>query len=160
MAVHRGRTIRRKVVHELPALCVREAGAKPNMLQVAWVIEKAEQKRSDDGVLATFLPAEASDDTVAFALMLHLQHHAPIGLVDARHLLRHHAVEAGPLKAAEPVTGYGNVARRRREVERRCRPHQQGLESRTPLLEWRPLQISTAFAQKIEKRHRRGNLTG
>ena len=69
--------------------------------------------------------------------MLHLQHDALVGLVDARRLLRHHAVEAGALEAAEPVAGRGTVARRRREVERRRCPRQQGLERRAPLLERR-----------------------
>ena len=67
------------------------------------------------------MPAEAGDDAIAVALVLHLQHHALVRLVDARRRLGDDAVEARALEAAEPVGGDGAVACRRREVERRLR---------------------------------------
>src|SRR5262245_11226265 len=156
--VQRVQTVRREEADEFSALRVREAGANSHMLKVASIIEKAEQEGPDGLPLSTFVPAEASDDTVAFTLMLHLQHRALIGLVDARRLFRHHAIEACPLEAAEPISGRGNVARHRREVERWNRSREQRLKGRSPLLKWHSLQVSIALAQEIEKDHRCWNL--
>src|SRR4029450_13228115 len=69
-------TIRREEVDQLAALCIGEACAHADMLELAGIVEKTEEKRSDGGVLAVLVPAEAGNDAVAFALVLHLEHDA------------------------------------------------------------------------------------
>ena len=134
MAVERVLAIRREKLHELAPLLVGEARADADVLQVAGVVVETEQQRADGVSLAALVPAEAGDDAVAVALVLHLEHHALVRLVDAARRLRHHAVEAGALEAPEPVA-------RRRARSRvagvrwsgGCAPRQQRLERRAPL---------------------------
>ena len=77
---------------------------------------RPEQQRSDGGAFALLVPAESGDDAVAFALVLHLQHDALVGLVGAGVRLGDDAVEARAFEAAKPVGGDGAVASRGRQM--------------------------------------------
>ena len=87
-----------------------EARADADVMERARVVVEAEQQRADRGRLAALVPAEAGDDAVAVALVLHLEHHALVRLVGADVRLGHHAVEPGAFEALEPVGGDGAVA--------------------------------------------------
>jgi hypothetical protein len=73
--------IGREIFRQLPALLFREAGAHADVLQRAGIVEEAEQQRADGRPLAFLVPAKTGDHAVAIALVLHLEHHALVGLV-------------------------------------------------------------------------------
>src|SRR5204862_1380337 len=110
--------VRGKEIHELAALGRGKARADADVLEVRRVVEEAEEERADRGTVRVLVPAKAGDDAVALALVLHLEHHALVRLIDARLRLRHHAVQSCPFEAPEPVSRRVSIARRRREVER------------------------------------------
>ena len=56
-------------------------------------------------LLPALVPAEAGDDAVGGARVLHLDHRALARLVDAVLRLGDHAVEAGALEARQPLAG-------------------------------------------------------
>ena len=101
--------IGREKLHELAALLCGEARADADVLQRAGIVEETEQQRADCGALAFLVPAEAGDDAVAIALVLHLEHHALVRLVGAGTRLGHDAVETGALEAAEPIRGDARI---------------------------------------------------
>ena len=74
------------------------------------VVVQAEQQRADALVRSRLVPAEAGDDAVGGAHVLHLDHRALARLVGAVRRLRDHAVEAGALEARQPL---GRLARDR-----------------------------------------------
>src|SRR5205085_1032090 len=84
--------IRRQKLDQLLAPDVGEARADADVLQLAGVVVQAEQQGTNGALLAAFVPTESGDDTIAFALVLHLEHGALVGLVGAVRRLRNHAV--------------------------------------------------------------------
>src|SRR5207237_5429243 len=93
--------VRGKEIHELAALGRGKARADADVLEVRRVVEEAEEERADRGTVRVLVPAKAGDDAVALALVLHLEHHALVRLIDTRLRLGHHAVQSCPLEAAE-----------------------------------------------------------
>ena len=87
------------------ALASVKLAQTPTCCRLPALVVEAEEQRADGVPLAALVPAEAGDDAIAFALVLHLQHDALVGLVGARGGLGHDAVEAGALEALEPVGG-------------------------------------------------------
>ena len=111
------RAVGREKLHQLATLGVREARTHADVLEPAFLVVEAEEQRSDCRFAAILVPAEAGDDAIAVALVLHLQHDPLPGFVDARNLLRHHAVEARPLETAKPILGRRAIRCRRRQVK-------------------------------------------
>ena len=104
--------------------------------------------------MRVLVPAKAGDDAVALALVLHLEHHALVRLIDTRLRLGHHAVQSCPLEAAEPVSRRVSIARRRREVERCCRAREHGLERGASRREGRRAQVTIALTEHVEEHDR------
>jgi hypothetical protein len=94
-----------------------KAGADAYVLEVAGVVEEAEEERADGSSLPFFVPAEAGDYAVAVALVLDLEQGALVGGVGAGEGLGDDAVEAGAFEAGEPVLRCGAVFRCRREMD-------------------------------------------
>ena len=83
------------------------------MVELARVVEQAQQQAADVRPGPVLVPAEAGDDAVRRAPVLDLEHRALAGLVGAVEALRDHAVEAGALEPVEPVGGERAVLRGR-----------------------------------------------
>src|SRR6476646_8620471 len=105
------------------------------MLQMTGVVVQAEEQRADRALLTALVPAEAGHDAVALALVLDLEHDALVRLVGAVDRLGDDAVEPRALEALEPVASDADVARRRREVERRLEPTQRLFQERPAFVE-------------------------
>src|SRR3954468_22246307 len=103
MTLERILAVRLEKLHQLLPLGHREARADADVLEVALVVVETEKQRSDRGSFSVLVPAESGDDTIRFALVLHLEHRALVRLVEARELFGHHAVEPRALEALEPV---------------------------------------------------------
>src|SRR5436305_9662545 len=110
--------VRSQEFDKLAALLHREARANPYVLQRPGIVEQAKQKRADKGALAFFMPSKTSNDAIAIALVLHLEHHALVGLIGAGDRLGHDAVETSAFKAAKPVFRYARFARCGGQVQR------------------------------------------
>jgi hypothetical protein len=145
---------------ELHALRVGEARAHTDVLEAPGVVEQPEEKRAHSRLLAALVPAKAGDDTVAFALVLHLQHDALVRLIGARFLFRDHAVETRSLEALEPVGGSGAIVGGRSEMDRRIGPLEQRLECSTPLAEGSAAEVAISLAEQVEEHHRCGSFAG
>ena len=158
MPFERVDSIRRQKLDQLAALDVGEAGRDADMLQGAGVVMETEEQRADRDALVPLVPAESGDDAIAFARVLHLQHDALVGLVDAGLRLRHHTVEAGTLESPEPVGGDDAVARRWRQMDRRLCVPENGFERSATLRERRPGEVAIAFREEIEEDERGGDL--
>ena len=128
------------------------------MLQSAFVVVQAEQQRAYGIVVTGFVPAKAGNHAVAFAVVLHLQHHALVRLVAALGRLGHHAVEPRAFEALEPIRRDGTVSRARGEVQRRLRLAEQRFQPAATLEERLGAQIALALAQQVEEHHGRGDL--
>ena len=109
----------RQVLHELATLHRGEARRDADVVQRPVVIVETQQERAHGRPRAVLVPAEAGDDAVAVALMLHLEHDPLVRLVEARRLLGHDAVQACALEAAEPVGGHAAIGGDRRQVDGR-----------------------------------------
>jgi hypothetical protein len=72
-------------------------------LERAGIIVKAEQERAHRGVRAFLVPAKSCHDTIAFALVLDLEHHAFVGLVRSRRWFGDDTVESRAFEAAKPI---------------------------------------------------------
>src|SRR5262249_57164239 len=101
------------------------------MLQDAGIVVQAEEQRADR-VVAALVPAEARDDAVGGARVLHLDHGALARLVGEAGRLGDDAVEPGAFEVLEPAPGLVPVARHRRDVDRRLAAAEQLLERRAP----------------------------
>src|SRR6476660_3541819 len=91
--------------HELDALDVREARANTDVFQIPAVGVKAQQQRADRRLVTALVPTKSVDDAIAFALVLHLQHHSLVRLVGSVAGFRNHAIESCALEALEPISG-------------------------------------------------------
>ena len=100
------------------------------MVERALVVVQPEQQRADVRARPVLVPAEAGDDAVRRALVLDLEHRALARLVRRVEALGDDAVEPGALEPIEPVGGGRPVAGRRRQVDRRLRLAEHGLEPR------------------------------
>src|SRR5262245_26605702 len=108
--------------YELAAFLVREAGADADMLQSAGVVVKAEQERTHSGSLAFLVPAKTGHDTIAFALVFDLEHHALVGFIRSENRLGDDPVQPSALETMKPARGYAQFVGCWREVYRRlCR---------------------------------------
>src|SRR5262245_24774093 len=110
--------IGRKVFDQLAAHLVREARADADVLQRAGVVVKAQQKRSHSRTPAFFVPSKTSNDTIAIAFVLNLQHDPLIALVDARNALGYDAVETRALEASKPIGGDADLVACRSQMNR------------------------------------------
>ena len=143
--------IRREILHELAALLVREARADADVLERAGIVEKAEQQRADRGALASPVPAKAGHHAVAIALVLHLEHHALVGLVGAGDRLGHHAVETRSLEAAKPIRGDARVGGGGRQMNGRRRGGEQQFQLLAARLKRFAAQVPVPLAQQVEQ---------
>ena len=75
------------------------------------------------------MPAEAGDDTIAIALVLHLEHHPLVRLVGSSFGFGDDAVESRTLESLKPVGGDHPVSRCRGQMKRHRRARQQRFES-------------------------------
>ena len=151
--------IGRQKLHELATLLVGEARTHADVLEVAVVVVEAEEERADRRSLRVLVPAESGDNAIAVALVLDLEHDAPVRLIDAVLRFCHHAVEARTLEAPEPIGGRGAVARRGRDVERRRGVGEHRLELGAPLRKWGTAQIVIVLAEHVEEHDRGRRLT-
>ena len=100
-SVERAVAVRFEVGEELGARRGREAAGHADVVQHAVVVVEPEQQRADaDAVL---VEAEAGDDAVGGAQVLHLQHGALALFVETVERLGDHAVETRALEALEPL---------------------------------------------------------
>ena len=81
MVLERVLAIGREELDQLAALRVGEARAHADVLEASRVVVQPEQQRAECRAFAVLVPAEAGDDAVAVALVLHLEHHALVRLV-------------------------------------------------------------------------------
>jgi hypothetical protein len=100
----------------------RERRAHADAVQLTVVVVEPEQHRAH--AVAALVHPVAGDHAVGRALVLDLELHALVGLVDPLGILGDHPVEAGALEADEPVTGQVAVGREWGQVDRRLRPGQ------------------------------------
>src|SRR4029450_2405926 len=101
------------------------------------------------------MPAKARNYTIAFAFVLHFQHHALIGFVGSREWLRDYAVKARTLKATKPICRHCNISGCRRHMDWWCRGGEQRVEGSTTFLKRPAPKISVALAKQIEEHNRR-----
>ena len=104
------------------------------MVERAFVVEQAEQQRTDVRTGPVLVPAEPRHHAVGRALVLDLEHRALAGLVRGVEPLGHDAVETGTLEVVEPVGRERAVAGRGGEVDRRRGVGEDGLEAGAALL--------------------------
>src|SRR5580704_4900675 len=104
---------RRQLDDELLAHRGRERRGDPDMVERVIVVVKAEQERADHRAGTLLVPAEASDQAVSRALVLHLDHRAFPGAIGPVETLCHDTIEPGALEAAEPVRRKRSIARSR-----------------------------------------------
>src|SRR5262249_47474237 len=109
-----------EVLDEVTAHAVLKAPADSDMLQGARIVVKAKQQGADSRALTVFVPSKAANDTIAIALVLHLQHDALVGLILSRNRLGHEPVETSALKAAEPIRRDAQVGGCWSQMDRRC----------------------------------------
>src|SRR5438132_5546016 len=140
-----------KKLHQLAPLFIGEAGADADVLEISIVVIEAEQQRTDRGFLATFVPAESGDDAVAFALVLHLEHHALVRLVGSVLTFGDDAIESRALESLKPIRGSFSVASRGRDVKRLLHILEDRLESRASLGEGCVAKALIALAKDVEE---------
>ena len=122
--------------------------ATPDVVQVAVVVEQAEEQRAD--AVAVLVPAEPGDHAVGRALVLHLRHHALVLLVGLVGGLGHHAVEPGALEADEPVLRDVRIVGHRREVHPIAVLAERLLEEPAPLGERLAGEITIVEGEQVE----------
>src|ERR1700760_1800519 len=88
MIGERIRAIRCYKFQKLSPLLLRKAGADANMLQCSGFIKQPQQQGTDGFALGILVPPEPGHDTVAIALVLHLEHDPLARLVPAIHRLQ------------------------------------------------------------------------
>ena len=104
--------------------------------------------------------AEAGDDTVRGAQVLHLQPPALTFLVLAGDVLGDDAVEPGTLERVEPLPRLVRVAGQRREVHVRVVGAEHGLERGPALTERDAPQVLLPVSEQIERDEGRRSLLG
>jgi len=128
-----------------------EACANANVLENLRVVVKAEEKRTDRLACCLFVPAEASDDAVAVALMLDLEHDALVGLICEVEGLGNDPVKTGALEAFEPVRGEAAIGGCGCDVDRRLRGFQECFEFSAALAEGRGAQVVLTLAEHVKE---------
>ena len=113
MVFERVRAQRRQLDDELLAYRGCERRGDPDMVEREIVVVQSEQERADHRAGAFLVPAEAGDQAVSRALVLHLDHRAFPGAIGCVETFCHDTIEPGALKAAEPVRRKRWVARSR-----------------------------------------------
>jgi hypothetical protein len=150
----------REKLDELDAPVVGEARANTDVVKLARLVEQAQEQRSDAIVIALLVPTKPGHDAVAVSLVLHLEHHAFVGLVPRRCCLGDHTVQARALEARKPIAGQLAVSRDRSDEQGRLDVGQQLLQTSTALAERQLAQIALAFREQIEKYDRGRRLLG
>ena len=135
-----------------------EGGRDADVVQRAVGVEEPEQQRADERALALLVPAEAGDDAVGGAHVLHLDHGALAGLIGAAGRLGDDAVEAGALEAVEPVERHGAVAAARRQVD--VGGGREQLLQQPAAFELRQGAAVGVVGEQIERDERGGDLGG
>src|ERR1700722_157649 len=127
--------IRSQKFHQFLTPGLREARAYADVLQGSRAVKQTEQKQTDRGPVASFVPAEASHDAIAIALMLDFEHNALVRLIDAGNWLGHNSIQAGAFKAFEPIRCDIEFTRSRGQMDWRHCILQQRFQPLAPLLE-------------------------
>jgi hypothetical protein len=158
VAVER-RDPRLQLPEELPTAIHREGPDHPDVGEHPSVVVEPEQERPD-GIRAALVEPVPGHDAVGGALVLDLEHHTPVLLVGPLKRLRHHPVEPRPLELVEPPPRDLHLDRGRRDVDRRPRVRERGLE-RGPTFGERTLQkVVIAEREQVERDEvRRGGLS-
>jgi len=145
----------RKKFEQFATFLFCEAGADPDVLQRSGFVEEAKQEGSDSYIVAVFVPAEAGDDAIAIAFVLHLEHGAFVGLIDTGNWLDDDSIEASAFKAAKPVGCDASLPCRWREVDRRRGGRQQFFQALATVVKRFSAEIVIALRKQIKK-HDRG----
>lgn len=152
--------VRREDLNQFAAFRGGEAGADAYVLKGSGVVKQPQEQRAYLLALRAFVPAEASDDAVAVALVLDFEQDAFVGLVAVVHRLGHYAVEPCTFEALEPVQGDGTIVRGGGEVEGRHGVLEGRLQLLSTLLEGDGAQIAVVDSEEIEEDDGRRRLLG
>ncbi len=120
------------------------------MLQPSFVVVQAEEQGTYARVLPVLVPAEARDDAVSRARVLHLDHRALAGLIGPVDRLGDHAVEPGALESCQPFRRQRAIAGHRGQVNRRPGIGQQPLQAPAPLRLRDTAQVLAVGRERIE----------
>src|SRR5581483_4997776 len=132
MIVERMRAERLELLRELAPPRHRERRGDADVVQPPAVVVQPEQQRSDELVLPRLVPAKTRDDAIRRARVLDLEHRALARLVYTVFRLRHDAVEARAFETLQPLGRDRDIARHRRQMNRRRHTVEQPLERRAP----------------------------
>src|SRR5215471_8834261 len=100
------------------------------------------------------MPAKARNHAVAIALVLDLEHHAFIWLVNSIGRFRDYAVKAGSLEAPKPILCYFSVACSRSEMDGSSRIQKQRLKFPPTHFKRLATEVTTAKRKQIKKHNR------
>ena len=125
------------------------------MVERPGVVEQPQQQRPDVRPGPVLVPAEPGHDAVGGALVLDLEHRPLARLVGRVEPLGDHAIEPGALEPLEPVRGGRAIAGRRRQVDRRLRGAEDGLEALSPLALRDGAEVLVAERQQVPGDERR-----
>src|SRR5262249_23449252 len=146
--------IRREILHQLASFGFRETSANADMLQHAEFVETAKQKGADRVAITFPVPSKAGNDAITIALVLDLEHHALVRLINTGCRLRDNAIEPRAFKASKPVGregrffGCGCYMYRRRS---RCKDR---FQLAAAFFERHVSEISVVFAKQIKEHDR------
>src|SRR6185369_2330444 len=76
MRLERVLPVRFEKLDQLDPLLIGKTRTHSNVLQLALIVKKSEQQRSDSIPIALLVPTKPSHDAITLALMLDLEHHA------------------------------------------------------------------------------------
>src|ERR1700739_678508 len=96
-------TIRLEKLCQFEPFCITETRADSHMLQRARVHKQSKQQGTNQGASALLMPSKLRNHTGAIALMLDLEHHTFIRLVNSVRRFRDYPIEARTLKAPKPI---------------------------------------------------------
>jgi hypothetical protein len=119
MILKRIRPIRLEKLDQLSSFCLCEAGTDTDVLQIPRLIEETKQERSDRLSLTVLMPTKACNDTIAIALVFHLEHHSLIRHVSSRNGFSNYTIQSGSFETPKPIPCSRYVSGRWCDVQRR-----------------------------------------
>src|SRR6185369_14508184 len=132
----------------------------PDVVQRAAVVVETEEQGADERAGTLLVPAEAGDDGVRAAHVLHLDHGALAGLIGGALVLGDDAVETGALEAPKPLLRHRASPIAGRDVDGAAGAPESPLELPAPVRLRTRAQVAGAVREQVERDERRGRLRG
>jgi hypothetical protein len=121
------------------------------VLKHVLLVVEPEQQRPDKLISPRLVPPEAGHDTIGRACVLHLDHRALPGLVNAILRLHHYAIETSPFESRQPVRGDCTIPGHRRQIDWWSGIDEKPFETLASLALWRGTQIPALDGEEVER---------